>query len=472
MTVLRPYQAAAVDSLRLSYRSGKRAPLYQLPTGAGKTLVFSYIVSGAANRGRSAWIIVHRQELLLQASRKLSEFNVEHGVIAPGHSGTRDPIQVVSVQTIARRLKTGRLGAFRPDLLVIDEAHHAPAKTWTEVLGAFSRARLLGVTATPARLDGRGLSDIFDDLILGPSIGELIGQGYLVQPICYAPPGANLKGVHSRYGDYVKSEAERAVDQPTITGDAIDHYRRLGEGMPGIAFCVSIDHAQHVAAQFNAAGIRAASIDGGMSDGERQNLIRALSNGGLRVLTSCDLVSEGTDIPVAGVAILLRPTQSLGMHLQQVGRVLRPAPGKTKAVVLDHVGNTAKHGLPDEERVWTLTEGAVKRKAGDSTPPVRQCPKCYATHRPAPRCPGCGHVYQGEAREIVQVEGQLEKVDPALAKLDEDFRRREEVRLAKSRDELLRIARARGYREGWVEHVLRARGQGRPGYAAASGAGR
>jgi DNA repair protein RadD len=455
---LRPYQTRDVERLRAAYRSGHRAPLYVLPTGGGKTYTFAYITSQAAARGNRVLILVHRQELLLQSSESLDSIGVDHGLIAPGHTMTTDPVQVASVQTLVRRLDR----ITPPDLIVIDESHHSGAETWGKILRAFPEARLLGVTATPCRLDGAGLGTVaggfFDCMVQGPTIMDLIEEGYLSRPKVYAPPtGVDLSGVHTRMGDYVKSEMAAAIDKPKITGSAVEHYRRLCAGVPAIAFCASVAHAEHVAEEFRTAGFRAASIDGGMADGERKGRIRDLGSGGLQILTSCDIISEGTDIPVVGAALLLRPTQSLGLFLQQVGRALRPYPGKQHAVILDHVGNCLRHGLPDEEREWSLEGHKGSRasaKSQDVNVRTRQCERCYGVHRPAPRCPFCGHEYD-DAPLPEQVDGELREIDEEQAEFLRRAKRREvgkAVAMANSLAELQALAKEFGYAPGWAWH--------------------
>ena len=469
---LRLYQIAIVEALRAAFRAGKLALLLVLATAGGKTYIFCFIALNAAKRGKRVCILVHRQELLLQTSRALESIGVAHGIIAPGFSATDDLVQVASVQTLVRRIEKGDRRATGFELLVVDEAHHSTAGSWRKVIAAMPKAKLLGVTATPCRLDGKGLGEVFDELVLGPPITELIEMGFLVPPIVYAPPVvADLKGVRTAGGDYRVGDLTAAMDKPTITGDAVDHYRRICPGVPAIAFCTGIDHARHVAAEFSAAGFRAESIDGNMPDGQRKNLIQALGDGRIQVLTSCDIVSEGTDIPIVGAAILLRPTKSEGLYLQQVGRALRPAPGKQHAIILDHVGNVLRHGMPDEEREWSLKGGAVKRKAsaGEDEPIVRQCPSCYAAHRPAPRCPVCGHVYEAKTREIEFAAGELKKVDPDALSMRRDAekqRKKTEIANARSRDQLLEIAQKYGHNPRWVDHVLEARSKYRGGAAA------
>lgn len=452
---LRPYQQTAVDQLRASYAAGRRAPLFVLPTGGGKTFVFSHVANNATARGNRVCILVHRQELLFQASRSLTAVGVAHGLIAPGHNQTQHAVQVASVQTLSRRLAKR---SYDFDLCIIDEAHHAAAGTWLKITQALPNARILGVTATPIRSDGQGLSAVFDDMVIGPSMGELIEMGFLVRPEVYAPPTAiNLAGVRKRGGDFDQRDVAERMDKPIITGSAVDHYRKLCPSQPAIAFCASVEHARHVAAQFNSAGFRAMSVDGSMLDSERKAAIDGLGNGKLHVVTSCDIISEGTDIPVVSAAILLRPTQSTGLYIQQVGRALRTAPGKDKAIILDHVGNVLRHGMPDEPRDWSL-DGIERgnKAANDNVAPVKQCSRCFAVYRPAPACPQCGHVEEVKARTIEETDGELKQITPEeAARMQRE--RRMEVATARTMEDLLEVAKRRGYAPGWAYHMMRHR---------------
>lgn len=456
--ILRPYQERIIAEVRQVISQGSRAPLIVSPTGSGKTVMFSHIADGAGRKQKRVWILVHRAELVDQTSRTMREIGIHHGVIAAGWPVDPLPhVQVVSVQTVVRR--TG--GLVPPDVIIVDECHHAAAGTWGKILQAFPKAIRLGFTATPERLDGKGLADAFDCLIRGPEVAWLIEQGFLTQPKYYAPPNQlNLDGLQVRAGDYARDETAAMMDKPSITGDAVAHYQRICPGVPAVAFCASVAHAEHVAQAFAAAGYRAATIDGTLDRQERRQRVRGLADGSLQILTSCEIISEGFDIPVVSAAILLRPTKSLGMHLQQVGRVLRIAPGKERAIILDHVGNCLRHGLAEEEREWSL-EGRKKRKkkAGedDDAPPVRQCPKCYSCHVPAPICPECGHLYEVKKRELEQKDGELVELNAAwMAK-----QRRQEQGQAQSYQELLEIGKARGYRmpHFWAKRVWNSRQQ-------------
>ena len=454
---LRLYQHDIIAAIRAEYRHGAKAPLLQSPTGSGKTVIYAYITEGAAKKNNRVLILEHRKELITQTSDALFGFGVIHGIIAPGHSMTHDLVQVASVQTLIRRLDS----IYPPDLIIIDEAHHAAAGSWSKILSAFPNAKLLGVTATPLRLDGRGLGiksgGFFDTLINGPTVNQLVEQGFLSPSVVYAPKtDLDLTGIRKRFGDFINSEINERIDKPSITGSAVEHYLKLCPGVPAIAFCASVAHAEHVAAQFNTAGIPARSIDGNMQDWERKYCINGLTDGAYLVLCSCDLISEGTDIPRVATAIKLRPTASFGLNKQQDGRVLRVFPGKDIAYILDHVGNVFRHGFPDDEIEWSLDgEKAGIRKANDSgINEFVQCENCYLVfHRSDPACPECGWVRVPTIREIEEREGELQELEKE--KVRNHLKR--EVGKARTKEELEALAKQRGYKAGWVYNILRAR---------------
>ena len=462
--ILRDYQQIGVSAIRSALIAGRKAPLYVLPTGGGKSAVFSYIAQQAQQKGSRVCILVHRHELLLQASKNLDFFGVEHGLISPKFRSTDRQIQVASVQTLARRLDKYQ-DVF--DLIVIDEAHHTLAKTWRNILDASPSAKVLGVTATPWRMGGKGLGlaagGVFDHMILGPTVRELIDRGFLSKYKAYLPPtDLDLSHVKVTRGDFDSHELEAEMLRPKITGSAVEHYLKFSRGLPAIGFCVSIKHAESVAHEFMAAGIRSAHISGEMSDWKRKHLIDSLGNGDLQVLTSADLIGEGVDIPVVTTAILLRPTHSLSLYLQQVGRALRPHPQKSHAIILDHVSNALRHGLPDGERQWSLDSEIRKKKMVSEEIKIRQCPTCYCCHEIAPKCPECGHQYAsagaGRSREIEQTDGELRELNEMeLQRLR--HQKKIEVARAKTREDLERIANERGYKRGWVENILKFRGR-------------
>jgi len=427
-----------------------------LPTGAGKTVVFAWIAQQAARKGNRVMILVHRDFLLDQTSEQLAELGVPHGIIAPGYPQTNDLVQVASVFTVVRRL--GRIP--EPVLIIIDEAHHAPAGQWDKVISYYHNARILGVTATPDRMDNRRLG--FDGLYVGATVKQLTADGWLVPARVYAPPiVADLAGLRApRSGDYTRADIEGRLDRATVTGDAVKHYLRYAKGLPGVVFCCSVDHARHVAATFTAAGVPAKHIDGSMTKLERKRLVRELRDGVIKLLVSCELISEGFNLPEVAVAILLRPTQSLGLYLQQVGRVLRPAPGKTHAIILDHVGNCIRHGLPDDERDWTL-DGDKRKRRTDNVIPLVTCTNCFAVYAPNQlKCPQCDHVRELQARDTqpVNVDGELEEVNAStISKID----RRWMIGRARTLEELYIVAQTLGYKAEWARFIWNARAKKR-----------
>lgn len=475
MITLRPYQASLLERTQASMRAGHRAPLLVAPCGAGKTVMFSYMARAVSAKGKVVYILAHRDELVQQISDTLADFDVAHSFIAAGRPyrpGLR--VYVCSVMSLAKRIEKqaaaerqaagdqaalSRIRQSRgyihpPDVIIMDEAHHAVAGSWRKVASAYPAAYRVGVTATPERLDGTGLGDVFDDMVLGPTVPELIRLGALCPFRLFAPPGADLRGIRTLAGDYAKGQLAKAVDRPKITGDAVEHYRRLAPGHLAVVFACSLEHAEHVAVEYRRAGFEFYRIDGNMDAGLRADLVGKFRRRQIQGLVSVDLISEGFDLPAVEVAQSLRPTQSKALWIQQAGRALRPSPGKDRALILDHAGNCERHGMPDEEHAWTL-EGAKRKAKGEGVADVRvrKCPKCFATYRAGvqacthvwPDGTPCGHVFVAEAEPVKHAEGELVEVDAAEVKK----RRAMEQGQARTLAELVALAKARGYKAPW-----------------------
>jgi DNA repair protein RadD len=453
MIELRPYQQRAIDDAREAYRTC-RSVLFQLPTGGGKTVTASTVVHGAAQKRNAVWWLTHRRELAAQASRTFHDLGIPHGLVQSGHvSDPRALIQVASIQTIARRI--GKVPD--PALIVFDEAHHIGAASWDYLFHAFPAAKILGLTATPWRLDGQGLGRWFDRMIEGPTTRQLIDEGSLCEFRLFAPSRPDLSGVGTVAGEFNRGALAKAMDKPTIVGDAIGHYRRLCSGKRAVVFAAGVENSRHIVAQFLAAGIPAEHVDGSMSVAERDGAVERFRRGETLVLSNADLFGEGFDVPAIEAVILLRPTKSLSLYLQQVGRALRPMAGKSEAIILDHAGNSLTHGLPDDVRAWSLDDREKRTKRDALESPVKQCTECYYVYRPAPCCPQCGHVPPVVAREIEVVEGVLEEV-----KRVEKIEQRRAVGRAETLDDFLQIARERGYKPGWAHQMMKVRAsQGR-----------
>jgi superfamily II DNA or RNA helicase len=365
---LRDYQSDLLDRIDRAWFAGHRSILAQLPTGGGKTIVFSTVVHQASKNGLKCLILAHREELIKQAADKIEIItNDPVGIIKAGYPTNYDrEIQVASVQSLTRRLD--RCPHF--DLIVVDEAHHSTSRTYRTILDRYPNARVLGVTATPIRLDGKGFRGIFDELICGVTVSELIGSGSLSQYQYFASERSmSVEGVGKRQGDFKTEDVARANPVAGLAGDVVKSYRDYLHGKQAVIFCINVEHSIAIAAHFKAAGIIAHHLDGKSDPRERSDVMNRFRDKQIQVLTNCALFDEGLDIPSLDGVILARPTQSLSRFLQMVGRALRPCAGKERAIVIDLAGNYERLGMPDDERVWTLD--GVEKKQRDRSKWVR-----------------------------------------------------------------------------------------------------
>ena len=290
------------------------------------------------------------------------------------------------MQTVnARAFRSRKIELRKFGLIVIDEAHHARAKTYQQIVDANPTAVIIGLTATPCRGDGRGLGNIFDTIVLGPSFEELKDGGRLVSSRIYAPQRPDLKGVHIRQGDYVESELAGAMDKPKLVGDVVTHWFKHAEGRRTVVFASSVKHSVHIRNEFRQAGVAAEHIDGETPREEREEILARLSAGVIQVVCNCMVLCEGWDQPAVSCLVLARPTKRLGLFIQTVGRVLRSAPGKTDALILDHSGAVFEHGFPEDEITWALStdDKAVNkaheaRQANHHARGLTTCPQCSA----------------------------------------------------------------------------------------------
>jgi superfamily II DNA or RNA helicase len=462
--ILRDYQVEAKNVLREMFTGGHRKSLIVLPTASGKTVFFVDLTRATVQRGKTVTILVHRQELLQQTSDTLFAFGVDHSIIAPGSKVYNTPVQVAMIQTLNRRLDKWE----KPDLLICDEAHLSRAKTWKNVIDS-TGGFVLGVTATPCRLDGKPLGDIYSKMWVGPSTGDMIKNGYLSKFVVYRGSAPDTKNIKISMGNYNQKELNVATDNKQLIGDSVEHYRDICDGEPAIAFCTSIVHAEHTAEMFNSSGYKFKVLHGELDKKTRNDIIKELSTGAINGITSVNCVSEGTDIPVVSVAILMRPTLSLAMHLQQVGRALRISEGKTRAVILDHSGNTHRHGMPDTPRDWSLD---TKIQQGKKSAPAdqeawRECPKCFGyIPMNETTCPQCGAEYVRKEIEMIQtIAGKLELAT------EEDFHEKlqkverlkwlQSIGFDKMTDTQIReFGKLKGYRPGWAYLKIKGRKKG------------
>ena len=399
MVNLRPLQTRFVADLRTAFAQGARKVLGVAPCGFGKTRTMVDMARQSVEKGKRVLILTHREELLEQ----IRAAALDGGL-------TADRCQIASIQTIARRLKT----TTPPDFIIVDESAHAVASTWAKVLNHWPKAHVCGKTATPSRLDGRGLGDIFDAMVMGPTPKTLIEQGWLVQPTYYAPPSlVSTDEIPIKMGDFDRQALSEAVDKPAIVGDAVEHFRRICPGERAIVFCVSRKHAENVAWQFFHSGFNAQAFHGGLKASERRSIMGMFRGGSIQILTTVDLIGEGLDVGSVGAVVLLRPTASLSLFIQWIGRGMRTSPGKSRCVVLDHTGNVMRHGLAEWDREWSLTAPSRRVKNGDAGRAVGicRCEVCFAVSLSRDRCSTCGVEFTAEQRRLAERAGTLTEVE-------------------------------------------------------------
>ena len=289
-------------------------------------------------------------------------------------------------------------------------------------------------------------------MVQGPSVQELIDQGYLSPYKIFAPANIDVSNVHKRMGDFVTSELVATIDKPTITGDAIKEYQKYANGKRAIVRGVSIEHSKHIAKQFNESGISASHVDGTTPHEIRDTIMDSFRRGDTRILSNVELFSEGLDVPAVECVIDLRPTASLILWLQFCGRALRPMDGKT-AIIIDHAGNCQRHGLPCDDRVWDLA-GRDKKAKEDTGPMIRLCPQCFfACNSWRKECPECKHQFTVQSREVDHKEGELTEVDIQAIRKN---KRMEEGKCT-TLEQLEELGRQRGYKAGWAGMRWRSR---------------
>lgn len=441
---LRDYQSDLIDRVRRSIIKHKRT-ICQAPTGAGKTVLATYMLGEAAKKGNRCFFVVHRHELLIQTCQALEEQGIDYETVVAGKRNfLGKQIKVASIQTLIKRLDV----LSPPDLIIIDEAHRAKAKTYQDIIQAWNSAFIVGLTATPERTDGDGLNDTFNDLVLGPEVYQLQEKGYLAHHRIFAPGTVDMTNVRTKQGDYDPYETEGKVNSRVIIGDAIDHYKKIASGRRAIVFCVTRKHGYNVAHMFQKAGIPAECITGETGKVNRRKGMERFRKGETLVLVTVDLVIEGLDVPDAEAAILLRPTQSLIVHQQTMGRVLRPKTNGNEAVILDHVGNTYKHGQPDEIINWSL-QGKDKRKqkTKESEDEGKKCPNCKTLNKEdADTCRACGYSFK-KNKEPAQMDGELIEIKK---------QKRREVGKAQTIEDLIKLGIKRQYSNpsGWASFVI------------------
>ena len=431
MISLRPYQAPVPDRLRARYRAGSRRLLLVAPTGSGKTVMAGHLVLSALDKGSRVLFVAHRHELLEQPRRLLESCGLRVGTIKAGVRPDPDaPVQVASIQTMARR------GDLPPaDLVIVDEAHRAVTASYEHLR---HYPAWLGLTATPWRLDGKGLADTFDELIEVARPSQLVRDGWILQPRVFAPPGPDLP---ARAREYTRRELSDAMDRGDLIGDVVEHWQRHAAGRPTVCFASTVRHSLHLRDRFRAEGIDAVHVDGTTPMDERA---AAWAH---PIICNVDIITEGFDLPALSCAIMGRPTVSLSKHLQMCGRIVRPDEGKNDCIVLDHAGNSLRHGLPCDDHDWSLDGRETRGRSSG----IRVCSFCFAANPPGKkRCIECGEEFP------VQVDERRLKRE-RKGELQERRRAEPVARKQIAFRQLLLIAQHRGHHPGWARHVYRGR---------------
>lgn len=355
---LRQYQIEIKRKVYDAFKEHQKVML-QLPTGGGKTISFVDIARDIVTKGKRVMILVHRKELIDQTIHKLMKYGLEYSVIQSDYIYKHYcMVQVASVQTLVRRLDN----VLPPDVIICDEAHHCTAETYRKIIANYPEAKLLGVTATPIRTNGEGFQEIFDIMVCGPTVKELIELGFLVKPKIYANPlRFDLSKVKLTAGDYNEKALYNAFEEQFTYGNLIKTWNEKAKDLKTIIFAINIEHSKHIVNTYLEAGIKAEHVDGGTQRNERTGILRRLAEGSTKVVSNVGIITEGFDCPSVEAIQLVRPTKSLSLYLQMIGRGLRPSAGKECAIVLDHSDSVFEHGFPEQDRIWKL-QGIMKQE--------------------------------------------------------------------------------------------------------------
>jgi superfamily II DNA or RNA helicase len=451
---LRPYQVEAIERVRSAIRAGHRRVCLVAPTGSGKTVIAAHIVDSAVARGGSVLFLAHRRELVGQTCDKLGAIGVRHGVIMADdrRADPGAPVQVASVQTLVRRTLPSAT------VLIVDECHHTRAKTWASIVDAYPSTPLVGLTATPWRGDGKGLASAFDASVVVSTPAKLVEAGWLV-PVDGFSYDAPRIDARMRGGDFASDDLDTWADSAPakiVLGHIVPRWQQTAGGLRTVAFAVNIRHSRSIVAAFTDAGVAAEHLDGSTPKGERDAILSRLHSGETTVVGNCNVLTEGWDEPALGCIVMARPTASLGLYLQMVGRGRRPSPGKALIRLHDHAGNAMRHGDPDAPQDYDLTADLVRDAKRKGKPADRHatCGKCFHVYpRTAEYCPSCAAENPSqiplpevrEAREVALRDAKQHRIETWAAGASTEERR------AKF-DAWSNQAADRGYKAGWAAY--------------------
>lgn len=463
--MLRDYQENAILKLRQSIAKGKRKPVLVAPTGSGKTHIATAVIQSAVSKGNHVLLLAPRRELIYQASNKLHSYKIPHGVIMAGEPMQQwQKVQVASFDTLhARGIRNERILMPKADVVIVDEAHLSIAKTRKDIIAEYPDAVLIGLTATPARGDGRGLGEIYNALVSTVTVGDLIKQGYLSPVRYFAPSKPDLDGLKlDKDGDYQRKGLAERIDKTELIGDVVHNWKRIASDRQTVVFAVNRAHSRHLCESFLAAGFRAEHLDGETPLDERREILARVDSGETQILCNVFVATFGLDIPSLSCAVLARPTRNITLYLQTAGRVLRTCEGKSDAIIIDHAGAVEENGFVDDLVPWSLDSDSTvkdrkkKQQEEFNEPKEICCSACGATFKGSRICPNCGHEIIHQSKPIPTHRADLQELQRSQV---ESAKRANRVdsweKKIRFMGELKTYARQRGYKSGWVQHQYR-----------------
>lgn len=454
---LRGYQLNLIDRIARAMAAGYKKILVVLPTGGGKTIIAKTLVEACIEQALGGMFLVHRRELIRQTGETFGNGGMDYGTIMGKLPIDNSKLlQLASIQTLVGRLPLVN----RPKLMLVDETHHAVARQWYRILEWFSDSYVVGLTATPERLDGRGLREAgYEILIEGPTVAELMAMGYLVRDYSYYGPDAPDSSELHFHTRAFEQEAAAYSEEPRIVGSVVKHYLKRAEGTQGIVFAQNIRHSMMLAEAFCKRGVRAQHVDGTTDEDLRDRYDKMFKNGELDILTNVNLFTEGYDVPRITYVGIARISDSLAFHRQALGRGMRPFEGKDRAIFCDHAGNWQRGlGLPDTPVKWSL-DGHKKGRTGVAlaaaeVEPVKQCGECFLIVKSGVHeCPRCGRefpiktraqVKQDKKAELVEIRKEMAAALRRMTPEEKAERHNEELR-CQTYGDFLRLAYKRNY---------------------------
>ena len=440
---LRPYQLDLYKKTSAEFSKGNRRVLVVSPCGSGKTVLMARMAANAQANGKNVWVILPRQEIMEQTIETFEKCGI--------------PLKTIYVgMAITTANRVTELPA--PDLIIFDECHISVASTYWKIVNAAPNAYIVGLTASPCRTDNKPLGSLYESLVEGVTVKWLIENKFLAPYEYYSVSVADLSAMSDC------DDAANFLMKPAVYGKVIENWRKLAAGLPTVCYCASVKHSADTAKEFREAGINAVHFDGTTPYAERKDIVERFRAGEIQVLCNCDLISMGFDMPDIGCVLMLRPTQSASLYIQQSGRALRYKPGKT-AIIIDAVANFMRFQLPDEPYEWSL-DSPIKQRAETNSEGnfyIRTCPECFRVFQTAPACPFCGFKYPLHPREIeIRRSIELRRITAEEAAEAERKRKaaRREQGQARSFPELVKIGKDRGYKNpaAWAAMVIRGRG--------------